>query len=227
MSSDENRELDENKLSLELYKELGLEGRQRGSERTATNRLMLPPLVIGLLVLYGEVETFLGVEFDNPEAIYRLVWFGCVVISLIWICNMSRLAQLSHWYLETQRECERNLGLIGHQKIAKKDKKRGEDLPVLNILRHSKLRFIGFGIYFSLLLYYILQSMDFIAALPWFIDWHEALILWFALSGGGGLSYGIWYLYLKDSSTSAKEASIKCLSEENSQREPKVKRKVP
>ena len=114
---------DQKKLLLELYKELGLEGRQRGSERTATNRLMLPPLVIGLLVLYGEVETFLGVEFDNPEAIYRLVWFGCVVISLIWICNMSRLAQLSHWYLETQRECERNLGLIGHQKIAKKDKK--------------------------------------------------------------------------------------------------------
>ena len=87
---------------------------------------MLPALVIGLLVLYGEVETFLGIEFKNPEAIHRLVWLGCVVISLIWICNMSRLAQLSHWHLETQRECERKLGLIGHRKIYKMDKKRGE-----------------------------------------------------------------------------------------------------
>ena len=122
MSSDENRELDENKLSLELYKELGLEVRQRSSERSATNRLMLPPLVIGLLVLYGEVGTFLGVEFNNPEAMHRLVWLGCVVISLIWICNMSRLAQLSHWHLETQRECECKLGLLGHKRLPKRTK---------------------------------------------------------------------------------------------------------
>ena len=94
---------DQNKLLLELYKEMGLEGRQHGLERQATNRLMVPPLVIGLLVLYGEVEKFLGVEFNNPEAIHQLVWFGCFAISLIWICNMSRLAQLSHWNLETQR----------------------------------------------------------------------------------------------------------------------------
>ena len=105
LSSDKNRERDQNRLLLELYKELGLEVRQRSSERAATNRLMLPPLVIGLLVLYGEVEKFLGIEFNNPEAIHWLVWFGCVTISLIWICNMSRLAQLSHWHLKTQREC--------------------------------------------------------------------------------------------------------------------------
>ena len=65
MSSNENRRLDENKLLLELYKELGLEVRQRSSERPATNRLMLPPLVIGLLVLYGKVEKFLGIEFKT------------------------------------------------------------------------------------------------------------------------------------------------------------------
>ena len=185
---------DENKLSLELYKELGLEARQRSLETYATSRLMLPPLVIGLLVLYGEVETFLGVEFKNPEAIHWLVWFGCVVISLIWICNTSRLAQLSHWHLETQRQCERKLGLRGHRKIAKIDEKSF----ISKVLRHSMLRFVGFGIYFFLLLHYILQSMDFITVSPWFIGWHEWLILLFAILGSGGLSYSIWCLYFKD-----------------------------
>ena len=185
---------DENKLSLELYKELGLEARQRSLETYATSRLMLPPLVIGLLVLYGEVEKFLGVEFKNPESIHWLVWFGCVVISLIWICNVSRLAQLSHWHLETQRQCERKLGLRGHRKIAKIDGKSF----ISKVLRHNMLRFVGFGIYFFLLLHYILQSMDFITVSPWFIGWHEWLILLFAILGSGGLSYSIWCLYFKD-----------------------------
>ena len=185
---------DEKKLSLELYKELGLEARQRSLETYATSRLMLPPLVIGLLVLYGEVETFLGVEFKNPEAIHWLVWFGCVVISLIWICNTSRLAQLSHWHLETQRRCEYKLGVIGHRNIAHRD----ENSTISKLLRHSVLRFFGFGIYFFLLLHYILQSMDFITVFPLCIGWHEWLILLFAISGSGGLSYSIWCLYFKD-----------------------------
>ena len=146
---------DEKKLMLELYKELGLEVRQFNSETYATNRLMLPPLIIGLLVLYGEVEKFLGVEFNNPEAIYQLVWFGSFAISLIWICNMSRLAQLSHWNLETQRECEHKLGIKGHKKIHEMDKKREKDSSVSKILRHSRLRLVGFGIYFSPFILYI------------------------------------------------------------------------
>ena len=195
LSSHENIELDEDKLLLELYKELGLEVRQRSSETYATNRLMLPPLVIGLLVLYGEVETFLGVSFNNPEAIHQLVWFGCVVISLLWICNMSRLAQLSHWHLATQRQCERKLKLRGHRKITKIDEKS----LISKALRHSVLRFVGFGIYFFLLLHYILQSIDFIAVPPLFPYSDEALLLLFAILGGAGISYSIWCLYLKDS----------------------------
>ena len=101
---------DEKKLSLELHKELGLEVRQLNSETYKANGLMLPALVIGLLVLYGEVETFLGVRFENSGAIHRIVWVGCVVISLIWICHMSRLAQLARWHRETQKRCELHIG---------------------------------------------------------------------------------------------------------------------
>ena len=90
-----------NKLSLELYKEVGNAVRQSISEVYATSRLMLPPLVIGLLVLYGEVKKFLGVEFQNAETLHYLVWSGCVIISLIWIFNVSRVAQVVHWHLET------------------------------------------------------------------------------------------------------------------------------
>ena len=182
---------------------------------------MLPPLVIGLLVLYGEVEKFLGVEFKNPEAIHQLVWLGCVVISLIWIANVSRLAQLTYWHRDTMRQCERKLKLRGHRKIAKIDGKSF----ISKVLRHSKLRLVGFGIYFSLLLHFILKSMDFIAVLPWFIDWHAVLIAWFAISGGVGTSYCIWCLYFKDLSPSSRETPMKCqhtASDANSQPEPKV-----
>ena len=48
---------------MDEYKEAGLEFRHHDTQISAANRLMLPPLVIGLLVLYGEVDKFLGVEF--------------------------------------------------------------------------------------------------------------------------------------------------------------------
>ena len=186
---------DEKKLTLELYKELGLEVRQRSTETYATNRLMLPPLVIGLLVLYGEVEKFLGVEFQNAEVVHWLVWFGCVLISLIWICNMSRLAQLVHWHLETQRRCEYKLGLIGHRKIAAIDEKS----RVSKILRHSTLRFFGFGIYFSLLLTFPLKSIDFneVPGQLKSIFSYEAFTPWIAVIISGVLSFLIRYFYLK------------------------------
>ena len=196
---------DQKKLLLELYKELGLEVRQRSSERSATNRLMLPPLVIGLLVLYGEVGKFLGVEFKNPEAIHWLVWFGCVVISLIWICNMSRLAQLSHWHLETQRECERKLGLIGHQKIAKTDEKKAKDSPFPIVLRHSKLRFVGFWMYFTLLLSFGVKNVGHYLVEKFTnscVNNVGNLSLWigsFLLSGiiSWGITNRIWSLYFE------------------------------
>ena len=186
---------DEKKLSLELYKELGLEVRQLGLETYATNRLMLPPLVIGLLVLYGAVEKFLGGQVAISRDALCLIWFGCALISLIWICNMSRLAQLSHWHLETQRRCECTLELIGHRKVFNNDKQYAP-----RILRHSALRFIGFGIYFFLLLNFILRYMDFhkvLSVLKSTFCSQEALILGISIIVSGGLSYLIWYFYLK------------------------------
>ena len=132
---------------LELYKELGHEVRQLNMETYATNRLMLPALVIGLLVLYGEVKQFLGVNIENVEAVYVLVWVGCLVISFIWIINMSRVAQLGRWHRQTAHACESELELIGHRRIVALDA-----VFVHQWLRHSNLRFFGFGIYLFLLL---------------------------------------------------------------------------
>ena len=200
---------DEKKLTLELYKELGLEVRQFNSETYATNRLMLPPLIIGLLVLYGDVEKFLGVEFQNAEAVHWLVWLGCVLISLMWICNISRLAQLARWHLETSRQCEFKLGLIGHRRVFAID----ENSRVSKILRHSALRFFGFGIYFSLLLTFPLQSMDFseVPTALKFIVSSETHIALIAVIVSGGLSFWIWYFYLKKPFRSSRQTSINWL----------------
>ena len=178
---------DEKKLSLELYKELGLEVRQLGSETYATNRLMLPPLVIGLLVLYGAVEKFLGGQVAISRDALYLIWFGCALISLIWICNMNRLAQLSHWHLETQRRCEYKLEVIGHRNIAHKDEKS----LISEILRHSKIRLIGFGAYFFLLLFN-LRYMEFHIEPLKFIEGH---ILWIAISVSLYLLIWLYYFY--------------------------------
>ena len=174
---------DEKKLSLELYKELGLEVRQLGLETYATNRLMLPPLVIGLLILYGAVERFLGGQVEISRDVLYLILFGCALISLMWICKISRLAQLSHWHLETQKQCEYKLELIGHRKIVHRD----ENSTVSKFLRHSVLRFFGFGIYFSLLLNFPLKS----------IVSYNAFIPRVAIIVSGILSIWIWYFYFK------------------------------
>ena len=180
---------DQKKLWLEEYKELGLEFRHLDSQVSATNRLMLPPLVIGLLVLYGKVNKFFGVEFNNPEAAHHLIWLGCFIISLIWVFNVSRLAQLVHSHLETRRENEPQLGLSGHTKIYNRDKTVG----VRKILRHNILRLIGFGIYFSLLLLK-LKSMNFhgVPILHEFMEWD---ILWASILVSVGLPVWIWYAY--------------------------------
>ncbi len=189
---------EEKELSLALYKEAGLEVRQFHWEVYVTNRLMLPPLVIGLLVLYGEVEKFIGVEIKNPEAVHQVVWFGCVIISLIWIFNVSRLAQLAQWHRETVRDCESKLGLEGHKKIAKTD----EESTFSKILRHSILRFIGFGIYSALLLTYILKSMNFN-----FLN--ETSISLIAILGSAVVPFLIWRFYFKNPPTSSRKNLIK------------------
>ena len=174
---------EEKQLWLEEYKELALEVRQFATEVYQTNRLMLPTLVIGLLVLYGEVEKFVGVEIKNIEAVHRLVWCGCLTISLIWISNVSRLAQRVYLHRDTIRQHERKLGLIGHGKIVGVDQRSF----VLRILGHGNLRLIGFGIYFSLILYFPLKS----------INSYEMLIPRVTIIGSGVLSIWIWYFYFK------------------------------
>ena len=138
---------DQKQLWLAEYKELGLEARQYNSEVYQTNRLMLPALIIGLLILYGAADKLPWLKIDDPGT-YQVVFLGCVVISLIWICNVSRLAQVSRWHRDTIRDRECRLGLIGHGKVHARDEKN----LFSKILRHNRLRFIGFGIYFYLLL---------------------------------------------------------------------------
>ena len=133
---------------MDEYKEAGLEFRHHDTQISAANRLMLPPLVIGLLVLYGEVDKFLGVEFKNPEAARLLIWSGCMIISLIWVFNVSRTGQLAHSHLDTRRENAEIFGLRGHAKIFIMD----QDSGFSKIFRHNKLRLVGFWVYLCLLL---------------------------------------------------------------------------
>ena len=186
---------EEKQLWLEEYKELALEVRQFATEVYQTNRLMLPTLVIGLLVLYGEVEKFVGVEIKNIEAVHRLVWCGCLTISLIWISNVSRLAQRVYLHRDTIRQHERKLGLIGHGKIVGVDQRSF----VLRILGHGNLRLIGFGIYFSLILYFPLKS----------INSYEMLIPRVTIIGSGVLSIWIWYFYFKKHTPLTSKTPIK------------------
>ena len=149
MSNDDNREL------LEEYKELGLQFRHHASEITTTSRLMLPAMVIGLLILYGNVGNLVGVEIKNPTAAYWLIVVGCAIISLMWIANVSRLTQVLNRHAKTLREGEANLELKGGTEIFCMDDKS----PTPIILRHRHLRLMGFWIYFSLLLLNVLPRL--------------------------------------------------------------------
>ena len=188
---------DNTKNSLEAYKELGLQFRHYASEITSTNRLMLPPLVIGLLVLYGEVEKFLGVEINNPEAVHQLVGLGCVTISMIWIFNVSRLAQLQQINLNTLIKHEEKLGLDGYSTITAIDKNMEWHLPFSKILRHHVLRLIGFWIYFSYLLLFMLKSLDLNERLHLLnvIDFDRTFNVSLAIVYGAYFSLCVWSFY--------------------------------
>ena len=174
---------------MDEYKEAGLEFRHHDTQISAANRLMLPPLVIGLLVLYGEVDKFLGVEFKNPEAARLLIWSGCMIISLIWVFNVSRTGQLAHSHLDTRRENAEIFGLRGHAKIFIMD----QDSGFSKIFRHNKLRLVGFWVYLCLLLLK-LKFMNFHGELA-FLKSIEGYIPWIAIIVSGYLSFWIYYLY--------------------------------
>ena len=189
MSNDNNREL------LEEYKELGLQFRHYVSEINSTDRLLLPPLVIGLLVLYGKVEKFLGVEIQNPMAAYRIIWCGCLFMALIWVSNVSRLAQVLRVNSEALRESETKLGLKGYTKIAEIDVRMETDLPESKILRHHVLRLICFCVYFSLLLIAFLKLFDKVNPQLKFLSSYQVYIQGLACIAGGYLTVWIWSFY--------------------------------
>ena len=191
---------------MDEYKEHGLEFRHHDTQISAANRLMLPPLVIGLLVLYGEVDKFLGVEFKNPEAAHLLIWSGCLIISLIWVFNVSRTAQLVHSHLDTRRKNSEIFGLRGHAEIFKMDK----NSPAPIVLRHYNIRLIGFWIYISLLLNLIFRFIKFnevpislnVILIPAGLSLLAVLIL-------GALSFFIRRLYFNKSPSSSENESNK------------------
>ena len=96
---------DEHKL-LELYKELGSDVRHFDRHIYIANFQMVPALVIGLLVLYGGIKKVLGIEFEHSDAVYPIVWMGCVLISLMWIIAVSRFAQVYYIHARTRQQCE-------------------------------------------------------------------------------------------------------------------------
>ena len=170
---------EEKQLWLEEYKELGLQFRHHATEITSTSRLMLPPMVIGLLILYGKVGKLVGVGINNPTAAYWLIGVGCAILSLMWIINVTRLTQVLNRNGKTLIEAEEKLGLKGHTKITCMDDK--SHAPI--ILRHRHLRLMGFWIYFSLLLLNVLPRLLLssvpgpVEALPLYITLPLSLIL--------------------------------------------------
>ena len=144
MDNDNNREL------LEEYKEIGLNFRLYVTELTSTTRLMVPAMVIGMLILYGGIKQFAGVPIANPVAFHQSLWCGCVVISLLWIVNVSRLTQLLNKNTAMLREADKKypaLQLKASLNITKMD-----CISLApTILRHRWLRLIGFWVYLSLL----------------------------------------------------------------------------
>ena len=178
---------DEHKL-LELYKELGSDVRHFDRQLYIVNFQMVPALVIGLLVLYGGIKKLLVVDFAHPDAVYPIIWIGCLLLSLMWIIAVSRFAQVFHIHAKTRQQCEGLLGLNGHSKISKMDK--GLRMPKLTT--HYMLRLVGFWVYFSLLL--IRCPFDNVIEFIERISGNYCLyLLCFILSAA--ITRGIWWRY--------------------------------
>ena len=173
---------------LELYKELGSDVRHFDRHIYIANFQMVPALVIGLLVLYGGIDKFVGIEFEKSENVYEIFWIGCLLISLMWIIAVSRFAQVFHIHAKTRQQCECLLGLNGHRKIAKMDK----GLRIPKMTSHYMLRLFGFGVYFFLLLICAFRCPD-----DNFIEW---CVRHYFLCGGlfllsGVVTLGVWLRY--------------------------------
>ena len=155
LQNDEDKlnDSDEHKL-LELYKELGSDVRHFDRHVYIVNFQMVPALVIGLIVLYGGINKFVGIELKHPDAVYPIVWVGCILLSLMWIIAVSRFAQVFHIHMKTRQQCECLLGLNGHRKIRQMDKKS----RFSKWIGHYKLRLFGFWMYFSLLVIWPFRS---------------------------------------------------------------------
>ena len=191
MSNNNNSDL------LEEYKELGIQFRHYASEIASTNRLMLPPLVIGLLVLCGEVQKFLGVEFPNVETVHSLIWAGCFMIALMWGFNVSRLARIMQENLILLRKSEQQLGLASYTNIAKMDFHIAQILPISKLLRYHIMRLIGFWIYLSVLLSLSIKSLNVNQVLlsSSILSFCETHIWWIAIGVSAYLSVWIWIFY--------------------------------
>ena len=190
MQNDESKlsDSDEHKL-LELYKELGSDFRHFDRHAYIVNFQMLPALVIGLMVLYGGVEKFVGIELKHPDAVYPIVWIGCLLISIMWVIAVSRFAQVFHIHAQTRQDCEYLLGLNGHRKIKQMDDQSFLKLP------QYKLRLLGFWLYFFLLLVCAFRCPH-----DNFIEWcvrHYSLCGCLFLSSGV-VTVGIWWHYFRE-----------------------------
>ena len=176
---------DEHKL-LELYKELGSDVRHFDRHIYIVNFQMLPALVIGLLVLYGGIKKFVGIEFEHPDAVYPIVWIGCFLISVMWIIAVSRFAQVFRIHAKTRQDCECLLGLNGHRKIDQMDDRSFLKLP------HYILRLVGFGLYLFLLL-----ICPFRCPYENFMDWcvRSYLLCGVLLIISVALTVCIWWLF--------------------------------
>ena len=184
MNNDNNREL------LEEYKEIGLNFRLYVTELTSTTRLMVPAMVIGMLILYGGIKQFAGVPIENFVGFHRSLWCGCVVISLLWIVNVSRLTQLLNTNTTMLREADKKypaLKLKANLNIAKMD--CISRAPT--ILRHRSLRLIGFWVYLSLLVNVLSSHSE--LKVP--SNFTEGITPSIVVSLSGFLAFSIGWLY--------------------------------
>lgn len=182
--SDDNREL------LEEYKEIGLNFRLYVTELTSTTRLMVPAMVIGILILYGGIKQFAGVPIENPVGFHRSLWCGCVVISLLWIINVNRLAQLLNKNTAMLRETDEE-----HPALQLKANLNITEMDYISraptILRHRYLRLIGFWVYLSLLVNALFSDSE----LKVSSTLTEGIVPWIVVGLSGFLALGIGWLY--------------------------------
>ncbi len=184
MGNDNNKEL------LEEYKEIGLNFRLYVTELTSTTRLMVPAMVIGMLILYGGIKQFAGVPIENPVAFYQSLWCGCVVISLLWIVNVSRLTQLLNKNTAMLAEADRKYSALQLQ-ASLKIKKMDCISRAPTILRHRCLRLIGFWVYLSLLVNVLSSRSE----LKVSSNLTEGITPWIVVGLSGFLAFGIGWLY--------------------------------